>query len=121
MDMDQVRTFLAVASNGSFLEAASRLHEKGLEVAVYSCPVLSAEPPASFAPLWRHRTVLAVEEHGAAGGFGSFLKELAPAGVQVRICAVSQKSFSLVGSQAFLRQQAGLDAEALAELASQLL
>jgi LysR family transcriptional regulator, flagellar master operon regulator len=26
MDMDQVRTFLAVAANGSFLEAASRLH-----------------------------------------------------------------------------------------------
>ncbi len=26
MDMEQVRTFLAVASNGSFLEAASRLH-----------------------------------------------------------------------------------------------
>ena len=26
MDTDQVRTFLAVAANGSFLEAASRLH-----------------------------------------------------------------------------------------------
>jgi transketolase C-terminal domain/subunit len=63
---------------------------------------------------------VAVEEHGVAGGFGSFLKELAPAGAQVQICAVSQESFSLVGSQDFLRRQAGLAGEALAELALQL-
>jgi len=115
---------IALAATGSILksalEAAKRLSEKGLNAAVYSCPVLSAEPPATFAPLWRHQTVLAVEEHGAAGGFGSFLKELAPAGVQVRICALSQASFSLVGSQEFLRRQAGLDGEGLAELALRL-
>jgi transketolase len=70
---------IALAATGSILksalEAANRLQERGLEVAVYSCPVLSAEPPANFAPLWQHPTVLAEEEHGAAGGFGSFLKE----------------------------------------------
>jgi transketolase C-terminal domain/subunit len=104
----------------SALEAANRLQERGLEVAVYSCPVLSAEPPANFAPLWQHPTVLAVEEHGAAGGFGSFLKELAPSGVRVQICAIGKETFSLVGSQAFLRQQAGLDGEGLAEMASRL-
>ena len=115
---------IAFAATGSILksalEAANRLHEKGLEVAVYSCPVLSAEPPANFAPLWRHQTVLAVEEHGAVGGFGSFLKELAPAGVQVRICAIGKETFSLVGSQAFLRREAGLDGEGLAKLLSSM-
>jgi transketolase len=115
---------IALAATGSILksalEAANRLYEKGLDVSVYSCPILCAEPPAAFAPLWRHQMVLAVEEHGAAGGFGSFLKEIAPAGVQVRICALTQETFSLVGSQEFLRRQAGLDGEGLAELALQL-
>ena len=115
---------IALVATGSILksalEAANRLSDQGLDVAVYSCPVLCAEPPAVFAPLWRHQTVLAVEEHGAAGGFGSFLKEVAPAGVRIRICALTQETFSLVGSQDFLRRQAGLDGEGLANLALQL-
>jgi transketolase C-terminal domain/subunit len=103
-------TSIALAATRSILqsalEAADRLHGKGLELAAYSCPVLSVEPPATFAPLSRHQAVLAVVEHGAPGGFGSFLKELAPQGSR----------FGSALSQEFLRRQAALDGEALAKL-----
>lgn len=102
------------------LEAAALLASKGVELAVYSCPILSADAPEQFQPLWRHQTLVSVEEHVCAGGFGSFLKELAPPQVRVHICAIPPGNAALVGSQEFLRKQAGLDAESLARIAREL-
>jgi len=111
---------VAFAATGSVLkatlEAASLLAKSGIDAAVYSCPVLSQEKPDLFQPLWSHRVVVSVEEHGFAGGFGSFLKELSPAGTHVKICAIPDANAALVGSQDFLRKQAGLDADSLARV-----
>ena len=101
----------------SVLQAADILAKQGIEVAVYSCPILSSENREQFKTLWRHQKIISVEEHGFAGGFGSFLKELCPPQVEIHICAIPESNAGLVGSQEFLRKQAGIDAESLAELA----
>ena len=72
---------------------------------------------SKFQKLWRHKKIISVEEHGFAGGFGSFLKEISPANVEIQISAIPEKNASLVGGQEFLRKAAGLDAESLAQAA----
>jgi transketolase len=115
---------VAFAATGSVLKpalaAAEILSGRGLETAVYSCPVLSVEAREQFKRLWRHQKIISVEEHGFAGGFGSFLREICPAGVEIQICAIPETNASLVGSQEFLRKQAGLDALSLAQAAFDL-
>jgi transketolase len=113
---------VAFAATGSVLksalDAADILSRRGIEVAVYSCPILANEFAEKFKTLWRHQKIISVEEHGFAGGFGSFLKEICPANVHIRICAIPEFNASLVGGQEFLRKQAGLDAESLAQIAA---
>lgn len=104
----------------SALSAADILLKQGIEVAVYSCPVLSNELPELFKPLWRHEQIISVEEHGFAGGFGSFLNEICPRNMRIRICGIPAKNSSLVGSQDYLWRQAGLDAQTLAQVAIDL-
>jgi transketolase len=101
----------------SALQAADILALRGMEIAVYSCPVLSNETPGNFKPLWRHKKIISVEEHGFAGGLGSFLKELCPADVEVHLSAIPESNAALVGSQEFLRKQAGIDADSLVQRA----
>jgi transketolase len=112
---------IAFAATGSVLrpalDAAAILSRQGIEAAVYSCPVLSGEFARTFKSLWRHQKIISVEEHGFAGGFGSFLKEICPANVHIRICAIPEANAALVGSQEVLRKLAGLDAESLAQTA----
>jgi len=112
---------VAFAVTGSVLkpalEAAAILSRRGIEVAVFSCPVISGEFAGAFKTLWQHQKIISVEEHGYAGGFGSFLKEICPANVHIRICAIPEANAALVGSQEVLRKQAGLDAESLARVA----
>lgn len=111
---------VALAATGSVLAlavaAADTLAASGQRVAVYSCPWLRPADTAFFAPLWRHRAVVTVEEHLRAGGFGSLLRELAPDGVRVRSLAVAEDVAGLVGSQDWLRAQAGLTPDALVKL-----
>jgi transketolase len=116
---------VALVATGSVLKsalaAADILAPRGIETAVYSCPIVSNEFSEQFKMLWRHQKIISVEEHGFAGGFGSFLKELAPPNVEIRISAIPESNAGLVGSQDFLRKQAGLDAESLASAAIALL
>lgn len=105
----------------SALQAADILALRGMEIAVYSCPVLSNEMPGNFKPLWRHQKIISVEEHGFAGGLGSFLKELCPADVEVHLAAIPESNAALVGSQEFLRKQAGIDADSLAQHALKII
>ena len=115
---------MAFAATGSVLKsalaAAEILSARGINLAVYSCPVLSGEFADKFKPLWRHPKIISVEEHGCAGGFGSFLKEIAPANVEIQIRAIPEVNCSLVGGQDFLWKKAGLDAESLALAAAEL-
>ena len=112
---------VAFAVTGSVLKpvlaAAQILAAHGIETAVYSCPVLSDDTRESFKKLWRHQKIISVEEHGFAGGFGSFLKEICPANVEIQIRAIPQINAALVGSQEYLREQAGLDARSLSQTA----
>ncbi|MGH7989085.1 MAG: transketolase family protein [Limisphaerales bacterium] len=112
---------VAFATTGSILKSALQsaeiLAQRGIETAVYSCPILSRDAPEQFELLWRHKKIVSVEEHGFAGGFGSFLKELCPANIEIHICAIQESNAGLVGSQDFLRKQAGIDAESLAQMA----
>ena len=112
---------LAFAATGSVLKsalkAAELLGQRGIETAVYSCPIIGQEFSTQFKELWIHRKIISVEEHGFAGGFGSFLKEICPPDVEIHMCAIPEANASLVGSQEFLRKQAGLDAEALVQVA----
>jgi transketolase len=101
----------------SALEAAEMLGRDGIDPAVYSCPIIANEFADKFHTLWRHNKIISVEEHGFAGGFGSFLREICPAEVEIRVCAIPESNAGLVGSQEFLRKKAGLDAESLAHLA----
>jgi transketolase len=114
----------AFAATGSVLkaalEAAERLSRRGVQPAVYSCPIISNEFAKQFDRLWQHEKIISVEEHGFAGGFGSFLKELCPAYVQIRMCAIPESNAALVGSQEFLRKQAGIDADSLVQAAAEL-
>ena len=112
---------VAFAASGSVLKsalaAAEILAARGINVPVFSCPILSGEFAEKFQALWRHKTIISVEEHGFAGGFGSFLKEIAPAGVEIQIRAIPEANCALVGGQEFLWKQAGLDAESLSAAA----
>ncbi len=115
------RAPVAFAVTGSVLKpalaAAEILSQQGVETAVYSCPVLANEFAEKFQTLWRHKKIISVEEHVFAGGFGSFLKEIAPANVEIQIRAIPEKNAALVGGQDFLRKAAGLDADSLAQAA----
>jgi transketolase len=116
---------VAFAATGSVLKtallAAETLSARGVNIPVYSCPILSGEFAEKFQLLWRHKKIISVEEHGFAGGFGSFLKEICPANIHVRICAIPEANAALVGSQEILRRQAGLDAESLVQAAKEMI
>lgn len=103
---------IALAATGSVLrvaiEAAVDLGRFGIDVAVFSCPKLSPVCREFFAPLWRYRSIVTVEEHVLAGGLGSIVREQSPAGVSIRSLAVDQSKPHCVGSQEFLRAQHGL-------------
>lgn len=110
---------VALVATGSILkvtlEAAALLAGEGIHVPVYSCPLLTGVAPGFFDPLWKHPTLVTLEEHCAAGGFGSLLRELAPRGVHIVTRAVEGVSMCEVGSQNHLRARAGLTGTNIAE------
>jgi transketolase len=115
------RSGFAIAATGSILKpalaAAELLSQRGVDVSVYSCPMLTGVAEDFFAPLWKHPRLLSVEEHCRPGGFGSLLRELAPSDVRVQIQAIDQLDFSEVGSQDYLRERAGLTPANIADTA----
>ena len=106
---------VALVATGSVLSvalaAADVLAARGTPAAVYSCPWLKPVTRGFFAPLWDHSCLVTLEEHVGAAGFGSLLREVAPDTVRVRNLAVPEELTSVVGSQEFLRQAAGLTVE----------
>ena len=111
---------VAIAATGSILkvamEAAVELGRTGIDCAVFSCPRLAPVNSDFFAPLWRYRTIVTLEEHVFAGGLGSILREKSPAGVMIQSLAVDQATPDCVGSQDFLRLQHGLTSSRVATL-----
>jgi len=103
---------VAFAATGSVLsvalEAAEQYAARGENVAVFSCSRLKPANRATFGALWKFPKIITFEEHVLAGGFGSLLRELAPDGIVFRSLVVPESLTSVVGSQDFLRLQAGL-------------
>lgn len=109
---------LAFAATGSVLaialEAARQIEAAhGRKIPVFSCPWLKPVDTAFFAPLWRFRRIITLEEHVAEGGFGELLSALRPPGVVIDRLALSHDCGGLVGSQSYLRAQSGLSVDHL--------
>lgn len=106
----------AIVCTGSILrialEAARKLAEQGVGVAVFSCPWLQPVSPQFFEGFTRFKRLIAVEEHVMAGGLGSLLRDMLP-GIEVVSLALPADVLGKVGGQEFLRQNAGLTAEAV--------
>ncbi len=108
----------ALVSTGSILkvalETAALLRADGLAPAVFSVPWLQPLPPGYFRPLGGFSRVVAVEEHLATGGLASLLGEHLPRSSELMVHAVPASTQHCVGSQEYLRGQAGLEARRLA-------
>lgn len=104
----------AVVATGSILkvamEAARLLAAEGITPSVYSCPWLQPLDAEFLRPLASYRRLVVLEEHVAAGGLASLLREHLPESVGVTSLALSANALGLVGSQDYLRRMAGLDA-----------
>jgi len=114
----------ALTATGSVLavalSAAERLSHHGIHLPVFSCPHLKPATSATFEALWKFPRLITLEEHVLAGGFGSLLRELAPDSITFRSLAVPESLTSLVGSQDYLRQHAGLTADDVIRVAGTL-
>lgn len=112
---------LALASGVSDL-----LSQHGVQAAVWSCPTVK---PLAEAPLTQaaktYSAIFTVEEHRAAGGFGSAVAEiLCDAGCVPPVFgrfALGDDGFEEVGSQSHLCAKAGLEPAAMAQRILRLL
>jgi transketolase len=115
---------LAIVATGSILsvaiEAARQLECEGRKPTVFSVPFLAPVCAELFGGVWRHHSIISIEEHVLAGGLGSLLRELAPDGIRIRSLALDTKSSRLVGSQGYLRKAHGLTSEAVVSCAHTL-
>jgi transketolase len=115
---------IALVSTGGILDevlaAAESLSQMGQSVAVYSLPWLKPLDPQRLKPLTHYRCLVAVEEHLPEGGLAAALREQLP-DTAVHSVAVSESASSRVGSQSFLRTEAGISSSYIAAACRQLL
>lgn len=108
----------AIVATGSILsvaqEAAELMVSEGRRIAVFSCPWLQPCGREFFQTLEQYRLLFVLEEHLAAGGFGSLLRESLPHATEIVSLAIPATVMTEVGSQSFLRNRAGLNSAALA-------
>lgn len=109
----------ALVATGSVLkvalEAVPLAVAAGLSPSVFSCPWLQPVSGEFFLGLSRFRRIVALEEHVAAGGLASLLREHLPATIEVVSQAVSHALAGQVGSQSHLRREAKLTPDRLVE------
>jgi transketolase len=117
--MASAQAVCAFVCTGSVLKialaAAQKLQGLKTEVAVFSCPWLQPVSEQFLQPLRRFRRLVVLEEHLAAGGLSSLLRDHLPAGSEVVSMALRPDALSEVGSQDYLRQRAGLTVDAATE------
>jgi transketolase len=107
------------------LRAADLLAEEGIACTVAVVAAVSPPPTEDLERLLAaHRVAVTVEAHYVCGGLGSLVSEvIAASGCACRLtrCGVRSLPGAETGTQAFLRQQHGLDAESLATTVRQSL
>jgi transketolase len=122
-------TDVALLSAGGILtqavDAAERLARKGISAKVVSFPCLKPlDEETVKALLGSFPGILTVEENTVAGGFGSAVCEIAAeagSGCRVRRIGLRDCFSTVVGDQQYLRRTYGMDGEAIADKAEELL
>lgn len=116
------RSRTAVVAYGSILQivlgAVRQFNHAGRDdesVSAFSMPLLNPVSGESLSCLNRFDRVIAVEEHLAAGGLGSILRENLPHRIKVDSMASPLAVLGQVGSQSRLRELAGLTVGRLLE------
>ncbi|WP_397381921.1 transketolase family protein [Prosthecobacter sp.] len=109
---------IALVSTGGILDeslaAADILASEGKSVAVYSLPWLKPLDVSRLDALNSYDYIVAVEEHVTEGGLAAALRENLPKSLSVHSVAVSADASVLVGTQAFLRNAAGVSSSHIA-------
>lgn len=117
-DMDKK---VAVFSTGAILEETSKscdmLEEQGIAVEQYSFPTVKPIDRAVIEDCAnRFDNIFTVEEHNIVGGFGGAVAEvLAECGGKAKLHRIGIDDFYCieVGSQAYLREQVGINADGI--------
>jgi transketolase len=111
---------VAVICTGSILRvalaAAGQLTAQGRPIPVFSCPRLQPTPDGFFECLKPYSRLLVLEEHVATGGLASLLRDNLPRGADVVSVGTATKVLGEVGNQDWLREAAGMTAQALLDL-----
>lgn len=120
-DAKDMNKKVAVFSTGAILEETSKacdmLEEQGIAVEQYSFPTVKPIDRAVIEDCAdRFDNVFTVEEHNIVGGFGGAVAEvLAECGGKAKLHRIGIDDFYCieVGSQAYLREQVGINAEGI--------
>ena len=100
--------------------AREELIRRNVPAALFSLPTLKPFPRVQVAELaTTRRLIVTIEEHSISGGLGGSVAEVvaeAPhRGARLLRCGLADKFYSTVGNQDFLRAEAGLTPQAIAE------
>lgn len=120
-DAKDINKKVAVFSTGAILEETSKacdmLEEQGIAVEQYSFPTVKPIDKAVIEDCAnRFDNIFTVEEHNIVGGFGGAVAEvLAECGGKAKLHRIGIDDFYCieVGSQAYLREQVGINAEGI--------
>lgn len=120
-DAKDMNKKVAVFSTGAILEETSKacdmLEEQGIAVEQYSFPTVKPIDRAVIEDCAkRFDNIFTVEEHNIVGGFGGAVAEvLAECGGKAKLHRIGIDDFYCieVGSQAYLREQVGINAEGI--------
>ena len=120
-DAKDMNKKVAVFSTGAILEettkACDMLEEQGIAVEQYSFPTVKPIDRAVIEDCAsRFDNIFTVEEHNIVGGFGGAVAEvLAECGGKAKLYRIGIDDFYCieVGSQAYLREQVGINAEGI--------
>lgn len=93
--------------------AAKQLNQAGTAVDVWAMTRLAPARAIDVGVLRGYNRIITVEEHVAAGGLGEIIRSRLGAHGDLRSLCVPESLEAVCGSQAALRQQAGIDAAAI--------
>lgn len=117
---------VAIIATGSVLSealSATKMNEAagGEPIAVYSMPWISRKTVSLFAGNNKHEWVVCLEEHGIAGGLFELIASECAGKARVVSLATSEETISVVGTQAYLRKEHGLDSGHILQVLQSLL
>jgi transketolase len=109
----------AIITTGAIVAYACTFSdENNISASVYSCPFVKPINPISLKNIsLRYERIILMEEHQASSGFGSavlevfndlFDKQEIDVFPKIHRIAIPDKFYSISGSQAYLREQAGI-------------